>query len=103
MNVAGQLDRYTDGDSLFIDKGFTSMLASKQGWDSQANFSAYNIACLFTAFLIEKYTLNKVLELISKTKRNYYEPHFQELVLQLFNHSIFDLEKEFASSLNKTS
>jgi hypothetical protein len=104
MNIAGQVDRYKTGsDSMFIEARFTSHLATKQDWNERVDFGAYKIACLFTAFLIEKFTLNKILELIAKTEKNYYAPHFEESVLRIFGKSISDLENDFVSWSNKVS
>jgi len=101
MNIAGQVDRYKTGsDSMFIEERFTSHLATKQDWDERVDFGAYKIACLFTAFLIEKFTLNKILELITKTEKNYYAPHFEESILRIFGKSISNLEKDFVSWSN---
>ena len=104
MNIAGQVDRYKTGsDSMFIEGRFTSHLATKQDWNDRVDFGAYKIACLFTAFLIEKFTLDKILELIAKTEKNYYAPHFEESVLKMFGRSVTDLENDFVSWSNKIS
>jgi len=104
MNIACQVDRYkTSSDSMFIEGRFTSHLATKQDWNERVDFGAYKIACLFTAYLIEKFTLNKILELIAKTEKNYYAPHFEEFVLQIFGRHISDLENDFVSWSNKIS
>lgn len=104
MNIAGQVDRYKIGsDSMFIEGRFTSYLATKQDWNERVDFGAYKIACLFTAFLIEKFTLNKILELIAKTEKNYYAPHFEDSVLRIFGRPISDLENDFVSWSNKIS
>jgi len=102
MNIAGQVDKYkTDSDPMFIEEEFTSHLATKQDWDSRVNSGAYKIACLFTNFLIERFTLNKVFELVTKTEKNYYAPYFKESVHQIFGKHILDLENDFVSWLNK--
>jgi len=104
MNIAGQVERYKTGsDSMFIEGRFTSHLATKQDWNERVDFGAYKIACLFTAFLIETFTLNKILELIKKTEKNYYAPHFEESMLHIFGRSISDLENDFVSWSNKIS
>ncbi len=104
MNIAGQVDRYkTSNDSMFIEGGFTSHLSTKQDWNERVDFGAYKIACLFTSFLIEKFTLNKIMELIAKTEKNYYAPHFEKSILLIFKKSISDLENDFVSWSNKIS
>lgn len=104
MNIAGQVDRYKTGsDSMFIEEKFTSHLATKKDWNERVDFGAYKIACLFTTFLIERFTQKKVLELIAKTEKNYYTPHFEESVLQTLGKSVSDLENEFVSWSNKIS
>lgn len=104
MNIANQVDRYKTGsDSMFIEEKFTSHLATKQDWNERVDFGAYKIACLFTAFLIEKFTLNKIMELIAKIEKNYYAPHFEESVIQIFGSSISDLENNFVLWSNKIS
>jgi hypothetical protein len=104
MNIAGQVDRYKTGsDSMFIEGRFTSHLATKQDWNERVDFGAYKIACLFTAFLIEKFTLNKILEVVAKTEKNYYALHFEDSVLRILGKPISDLENDFVSWSNKIS
>ncbi len=104
MNIAGQVDSYKTGsDSMFIDERFTSHLANKNDWDARVEFGAYKIACLFTVFLIEKFTLDKLLEVIKKIEKNYYAPHFEESILQILGKSISDLENDFVFWSNRIS
>ncbi len=104
MNIADQVDRYKgSGDSMFIERRFTSNLTTKQGWNERVDFGAYKIACLFTAFLIEKFTLSKILEVVAKTEKNYYEPHFEDSLLRILGKPISDLENDFVLWSNKIS
>ena len=104
MNIAGQVERYTkSNEAMFIEERFTSHLATRMDWDERVNGGAYKIACLFTTFLIEKFTLDKIMELITKTEKNYYAPHFEESVLRIFGKPIQDLENDFVSWSNKIS
>lgn len=104
MNIADQVDKYkSDGRSMFIEERFTKHLSNKQDWDARVNFDAYKLASLFTAFLIEKFTLDKIQELVIKTERNFYAPHFEASILRTFGKSIVVLEKEFVLWLNNIS
>jgi len=103
MNVAGQVDRYKNGASMYVEENFTSHLASKKDWDDRVNFGAYKIACLFVAFLLEKFEMRKVLNLISKIEKNYYAPHFEKLFIDMFGISLASLEDEFNGWFNKIS
>lgn len=101
MNIAGQLERYRSSkESMYIENKFSRHLATQAEWDKRINYDAYKIACLFTAFLIEKFFISKLVELLKECDKNYYELEFDKKVTQVFGLSISDLEDQFVNKLN---
>ncbi|MEK7070069.1 MAG: hypothetical protein AAB962_03365, partial [Patescibacteria group bacterium] len=63
--------------SIYIEEDFCEKLGTPKGWDEHSDYYAYDTASLFVAFLAEKYTLDKTMELFLKLDRNYYYPEFE--------------------------
>lgn len=85
---------------IYIEKDFCEKLGTPKGWDDHSNYDAYNTSSLFVSFLAEKYTLDKLIKLISRLERNYYYPHFKSTFKGLFEKDLEDLEKEFVDKIN---
>ena len=82
-----------------IEEDFCEKLGTPKGWDEHSDYCAYDTASLFVTFLAEKYTLDKITELISKLDKNYYYPVFETIFKNIFDKSLKDLEKEFVNAL----
>jgi len=103
MNIAGQFDKYKSGKPMCIEENFSRKLAPRKDWDKRTNYDAYKLSCLFTAFLIERYSINKVLEIVGKLDENYYAPSFENKILHILGKPIADLENEFIPWVEKIS
>ena len=101
MYIAGQLERYRHSRSLYLEDKFSRHLATQAEWDKRANYDAYKIACLFTAFLIEKFSMNKIVELLKLCDKNYFEIIFDGKILKVLGSPISELEAQFVDELNK--
>ena len=94
-------EKYKDiKHSIQIEEDFCEKLGTPKGWDEHSDYCAYDTASLFVTFLAEKYTLDKITELISKLDKNYYYPNFEIIFKNIFEKSLKDLEKEFVSAIN---
>ena len=89
-------EKYKDiKHSIYIEEDFCEKLGTPKGWDEHSDHYAYDTASLFVAFLAEKYTLDKTMELFSKLDRNYYYPEFEKAFKNIFGKTLKDLEKDF--------
>ncbi|MEK7104575.1 MAG: basic secretory protein-like protein [Patescibacteria group bacterium] len=95
-------EKYKDiKHSIYIEEDFCEKLGTPKGWDEHSDYYAYDTASLFVAFLAEKYTLDKTMELFSKLDRNYYYPEFETAFKNIFGKTLKDLEKDFVHKINK--
>lgn len=88
--------------SICVEENFCEKLGTAKGWGEYSDYYAYDTASLFIAFLAEKHTLEKIMELLSKLDRNYYYPNFEATFKSFFGETLKDLEKEFVSKINKS-
>ena len=94
-------EKYKDiKHSIYIEEDFCEKLGTPKGWDEHSDYHAYDTASLFAAFLAEKYTLDKIMELFSKLGRNYYYPEFETAFKNIFGKTLKDLEKDFVGKIN---
>ena len=94
-------DKYRDiRRSVHIEKNFCEKLGTPKGWNDYSDYCAYDTASLFVAFLTEKYTLDKVINLLSKLDKNYYYPNFEIIFKNNFEETLKNLEKEFVGKVN---
>jgi len=86
--------------SIHIEENFCEKLGTPKGWNDYSDYCAYDTASLFVAFLTEKYTLDKVITLLSKLDKNYYYPNFEIIFKNNFEETLKNLEKEFVGKVN---
>lgn len=84
----------------YIEEDFCEKLGTPKGWDEHSDYSAYNTASLFVNFLVEKYTLSKINELLLKLNNNYYYPDFEIIFKNIFGRDLKGLEREFLDNIN---
>lgn len=87
--------------SIYIEEDFCEKLGTPKGWDEHSDHCAYDTASLFVTFLAEKYTLDKIMKLLSTLDINYYYPNFEKTFENVLEKSLKELEKEFVGKLNK--
>lgn len=87
--------------SIYIEEDFCEKLGTSKGWGEHSEYYAYDTASLFVTFLAEKYTLDKMMEILSKLDRNYYYPSFEATFKNIFGKNLKDLEKEFVDKINE--
>lgn len=87
--------------NIFIEKDFCKKLSTPKGWNDNINYLAYQISSLFVSFLIKKYSLNKIMELISSLDKNYYYPNFKEIFFNVYKKELGEVEKLFIKEINK--
>jgi len=98
MCVAGQDVHYKNQRGYYIEENFAAKLSTEHGWSTYVNHDAYQYACLFTCFLAEKYSLEKLLKLLRSLNKNYYHPHFEEKFKEVFGISLSEAERDFANA-----
>ncbi len=94
-------EKYKDISLVYIEEDFCEKLGTPKGWDEHSEYCAYDTASLFVTFLAEKYTLDKIMELLSKLDRNYYYPEFETAFKNSFGKTLKDLEKDFVGKISK--
>jgi len=96
-------DKYKDiKHSILIEEDFCEKLGTPKGWDEYSDYHAYDTASLFVNFLVEKYTLDRIIKLLSELGRNYYYPDFEAVFKNIFGKNTKELEKEFINRINLT-
>lgn len=98
MYVAGQDVQHKNQQGYYIEENFAAKLSTEHGWNMYVNYSAYRYACLFTCFLAEKYSLEKLLKLLRSLNKNYYHLHFEEKFKEIFGISLSEAERDFVSA-----
>ncbi len=86
---------------LFIESNFTTKLSSGYDWDARVKYGAYLLARLFTKYLIDKFTFDKVIELVKDLDKNFYEPSFRTKFRNHFNVDLSEAENSFVMEINK--
>jgi len=86
---------------LYIEENFCEKLGTKKGWDENVNYSAYVIASLFISFLVERYSFEKIRELLKALDKNYYYPNFKKIFFNIYKQDLSDLEALFVEEINK--
>jgi len=86
---------------LYIENNFCEKLGTMKGWDKYINYSAYQISALFVLFLIKKYSIEKIKELISSLDKVYYYPRFEKIFFKVYGKDLNETEKLFIDSINK--
>jgi hypothetical protein len=87
-------------DNLFIEENFCKKLGTSKGWDENVNYFAYQTAQLFVSFLVKKFSVKKVIKLISGLEKNYYYESFNKSFTKLMGKSLEEVESEFIKELN---
>ncbi|NUQ57744.1 MAG: hypothetical protein HUT38_04665 [Candidatus Paceibacter sp.] len=86
---------------VYVEENFCEKLGTPAGWDKHSNYYAYNTAALFVGFLAEKYSLNKLIELLSNINKNYFYPDFIKKFETVFGKTLNETEKIFVNEINK--
>lgn len=88
-------------ESIYIENNFCEKLGTMRGWDKYVNYSAYQISALFVRFLIKKYSIAKIKELISSLDKVYNYPRFEKIFFRVYGKTLNEMEELFIDSLNK--
>jgi hypothetical protein len=93
-------DKRSSVKSENIHLGFSKELAMETGWFKKIN-SSYDISSLFVRFLIRKYSIEKIKELISSLDRIYNYSRFEKTFFRVYGKKLSEVEELFITSLNK--
>jgi hypothetical protein len=88
-------------EPVYLEDNFCKKLDTQRGWNENVNFGAYTISALFVNFLIRKYSLVKIKQLISSLDKNYYYNNFEIIFSRIYKKSLNEVEKEFIAEINK--
>lgn len=84
----------------YFYNNFFDSISSKKDWNNLVNnMKCYQISSCFVGFIIDRYSFEKILELLKKLSKNYYYPDFKLIFKDIFNIEFEDLEKEFIRSV----
>ena len=64
-------------EPVYLEDNFCKKLDTQRGWNENVNFGAYTISALFVNFLIRKYSLVKIKQLMSSLDKHYYYNSFE--------------------------
>ena len=98
MYLADQMTKYR-GKGIFVENGYLSKISTEYGWNKYSNYGAYAYSCLFVEFLVNKYSLNKILELLKKLRSSYSYIFFRKSFSSVFNKDLEDVEADFVEVL----
>ena len=98
MYLADQTTQY-EKRGFFIENNYLSKISTEYGWNKYSNYSAYDYACLFVGYLVKRYSLNKIIELLKKLKLNYSYNTFDKIFTDIFDKNLEMVEKDFVGSL----
>ena len=88
-------------EPVYLEDNFCKKLDTQRGWNENVNFGAYTISALFVNFLIRKYSLAKIKQLISSLDKHYYYDNFENIFFKVYKKTLKDTEKEFILEINK--
>ncbi len=88
-------------EPVYLEDNFCQNLDTPRAWNENVNFGAYTVAALFVNFLIRKYSLIKIKQLISSLDKHYYYNNFEVIFLKVYKKSLNEVEKEFIIEINK--
>lgn len=83
-----------------IEKDFCKNLSTSEDWNKRVNNSAYEIASLFTLFLIKKYSFKKIKELISSLEKEFFYENFKKIFFEVYKKDISEIENMFILEMN---
>lgn len=87
--------------TLYIENNFCEKLGTMRGWDKYVNYSAYQISVFFVRFLIKKYSIEKIKELISSLDKVYNYSRFEKIFFKVYKKDLVEMEELFIEDLNK--
>jgi len=93
--LAGQVDKYSNGQPIYAETNFIEKLSTNYGWDQHSSYSGYSYSCLFVDYLIKKSNIDQVLELISKSKKMFSIQTFESIFKEVFKSTLSDEEQIF--------
>lgn len=79
----------------YAEESFTSKLSSAKDWNVRVQDGAYTMSGLFTKYLIDRFSIGKILNLLENLDRNFYEPAFREKFKKIIGVDLSEAEKDF--------
>ncbi|MEI6305036.1 MAG: hypothetical protein WCP09_03435 [Candidatus Taylorbacteria bacterium] len=98
--LAGQMGKYFNSGSIYAETNFLEKLSTNYGWDQYSSYNGYGYSCLFVDYLIRKFSIDQVLELIGKSKKIFSIKFFESIFIEVFKSTLDDAEQNFIKELN---
>lgn len=86
--------------SIDIEKDFCKNLSTLEDWNKRVDNSAYEIASLFTLFLIKKYSFEKIKKLISSLEKEFSYENFKKIFFKVYKKDLSEVENMFILEMN---
>jgi hypothetical protein len=86
--------------SIYIADNFIQQIDTPKNWDENVNYDAYNIAALFFRFLVNKYSMAKIIKLLQSIDKHYYYPNFEKTFHEIYGVNLSEVGKEFIKNIN---
>ncbi|MBU1110824.1 hypothetical protein KKB83_04355 [Patescibacteria group bacterium] len=92
----------TDPEQTFFipEQGICKALDSPKNWRQNIRGVGQNLVGRFVKFLIDSYSLTKLMKLLKDLEPNYQYVHFAEIFKKIYDKTITEVEKEFLDEIN---
>lgn len=94
-----QNNDYRVKELFYIETGLLEKIGTSKGWGEMINQNIYSLSYFLVDFMINRFTLIKIKELINNLDRHYYFPRFQKNLKSILKVSPEELELAFVEDL----
>lgn len=90
---------YRGKELFYIETDLLEKIGTPKGWGEMTNQNVYSISYFLVDFMINKFTLAKIKELINNLDKHYYFPRFQKILKSVLRVSSEEIELAFVKDL----
>lgn len=85
---------------IYIEDNFLQKIDTERKWNNNIRYGAYEISAMFVYFLIKKYSIEKLKQLLKLIDKNYYYPNFKKTFFKVYSINLNEVEKMFIEKIN---
>ncbi|HPT08351.1 MAG TPA: basic secretory protein-like protein [bacterium] len=89
-----------ENSPVYFEENFCQKLSTPADWDNNVNYGAYTVAALFVKFLVDKYSIVKINQLLRSLNNAYYYPDFKNIFFSVYGKELDQMEKLFINEAN---
>ncbi|MDD4762040.1 MAG: hypothetical protein PHZ25_03410 [Candidatus Pacebacteria bacterium] len=94
-----QNNDYRKKELFYIETGLLEKIGTPKGWEELINQNVYSLSYFLVDFIINRFTLVKIKELINNLDKHYYFPRFQKILKSILGVSSEEIELAFVKYL----